>query len=111
MFTKNTYGLQHFYFEPKERQKEVYLTIDDCPGHTSDTFAEMLDILKKHKVNATLFITSNYAQEKPEMVFLLKQASLEGHDLANHMPEDIPYHKVSKQVFENALVQTKEFLE
>ena len=45
------------------------------------------------------------------MVLLLKQASLEGHDLANHMPEDIPYHKFSKQVFENALVQTKEFLE
>jgi peptidoglycan/xylan/chitin deacetylase (PgdA/CDA1 family) len=61
----------------------------------------MLDILKKHKVNATLFITSNYAQDKPEMINLLKEASMEGHDLANHMPEDIPYHKLSKEAFEN----------
>ena len=89
----------------------AYLTIDDCPGHTGDTFAEMLDILKKHDVKATLFITSNYAKDKPEMMDLLRQASVDGHDLANHMPEDIPYHKFSKQAFESAFLQTKELLE
>ena len=45
------------------------------------------------------------------MLDLLKQASVDGHDLANHMPQDIPYHKFSKQAFESALLKTKEFLE
>ena len=70
----------------------------------------MLDILKKHDVRVTMFITSDYAENNQKMTELLRRASAEGHDLANHMPKDMPYHQFSKEEFEKSLIKTKKYL-
>ena len=102
IFAKDTFGTAHYYFKPKTN--EICLTIDDCPGYTADTFAEMLDILKKHDVKVTLFITSDFAENNQKMTELLKRGSDEGHELANHMPKDIPYDQFTEKEFEKALI-------
>ena len=56
-------------------------------------------------------ITSSYAEGNPQMVSLLERAVNEGHELANHMPHDRPYHKDDKNLIEESLVQTKTFLD
>ena len=70
----------------------------------------MLDILKANQVQATLFITSNYANT-PEMISLLKRALSDGHELGNHMPDDRPYNNDNSTFFRNKLMQTKMILE
>ena len=52
----------------------------------------MLDILKRFGCKATLMVTSFYADGIPEMTSLLERAVHDGHELANHMPHDRPYH-------------------
>ena len=86
---KDTYGETIFFF--KGSAPFVALTIDDCPGHDADLFEKLLDVLRKHGARATLFITSNYANDD-KMKKLLKRAVEEGHELGNHMPQDKPYH-------------------
>ena len=66
----------------------------------------MLEILRDHGVTATLFVTSNYA-ENEGMMDLLKRAQAEGHELGNHMPEDREYHLDSEQKFREELLRTK----
>ena len=41
----------------------------------------LLDVLKKHKVRATLFCTANFAQHAPEII---QRILSEGHELASH---------------------------
>ena len=60
-------------------EKKVALTFDAAWGN-EDT-ARILDILKKHKVQATFFMTGDWVEKYPEEVKAVKEA---GHDLANH---------------------------
>lgn len=57
--------------------KTVYLTFDDGPGeHTG----RLLDILKKHNVKATFFVTNQY----PQYEDMITRAYNEGHTIALH---------------------------
>src|SRR5699024_8717947 len=60
-------------------EKVVYLTFDNGyeEGHTE----KILDILKKHDVPATFFITGHYVNSAPELV---KRMVKEGHIIGNH---------------------------
>lgn len=60
-------------------EKKVALTFDAAWGN-EDT-ARILYILKKHKVQATFFMTGDWVEKYPEEVKAVKEA---GHDLANH---------------------------
>ena len=56
--------------------KVIYLTFDDGPGPYT---AKLLDILKKHHVQATFFVTN-----KPKYNHLMKRMKREGHSIAIH---------------------------
>lgn len=58
---------------------KVALTFDDGP-HPVNT-PKVLDILKKHKVKATFFVTGQNAKRYPE---LIKRMVKEGHTIGNH---------------------------
>ena len=59
--------------------KAVALTIDDAPDGASTI--ELLEILSKHEVTATFFITGAYARTFPDVVKMLHE---QGHELGNH---------------------------
>jgi polysaccharide deacetylase family sporulation protein PdaB len=60
-------------------EKKVALTFDAAWGN--DDTARILDILEKHHVRATFFMTGGWVEKYPEDVQAIKEA---GHDLANH---------------------------
>lgn len=58
-------------------KKIVYLTFDDGPGQYTE---ELLNILKKHDVKVTFFVTNQFKKYVP----LIKRESEEGHVVAVH---------------------------
>lgn len=64
------------YYEELDA-KTVYLTFDDGPGQYTQ---ELLDILKKHNVKATFFVTNQFKKYVP----LIKREYDEGHTVAVH---------------------------
>ncbi|MDE6141099.1 MAG: polysaccharide deacetylase family protein, partial [Bacilli bacterium] len=64
------------YYEEKG-EKVVYLTFDDGPGQYTE---ELLDILKRHNVKATFFVTNQFKKYIP----LIKREHDEGHVVAVH---------------------------
>ena len=60
-------------------QKAVALTFDDGPDPLSTP--RLLDLLRKHRVKATFFVTGQKAAEHPE---LMKEILLQGHSVGNH---------------------------
>lgn len=60
-------------------KKDIYLTFDN--GYENGFTPKFLDVLKKHKVPATFFITGHYIKENPELV---KRMVDEGHIVGNH---------------------------
>lgn len=91
------------------------LTIDDVPLLNSPThFEEILDVLKKHGVQATFFIMSGFvyppeeggmqAEERERCLALLRRAVSEGHELGNHLQFDKPAVVMSPEDFDNAFM-------
>lgn len=60
-------------------EKVIYLTFDN--GYEQGYTAGILDILKKHEVPATFFVTGHYVETAPELV---KRMVDEGHIIGNH---------------------------
>ena len=71
-------GESGFLTNSNLNQKKVYLTFDDGP---SDHTAQILDILKKHKVKATFFVVGKETEYAKKMY---QRIVLEGHTLAMH---------------------------
>ncbi|MEW6672175.1 MAG: polysaccharide deacetylase family protein [Thermodesulfobacteriota bacterium] len=59
--------------------KAVALTFDDGPDPVSTL--QLLELLRKHQVKATFFVTGRKAAEHPE---LMKEILLQGHSVGNH---------------------------
>lgn len=60
-------------------KKEIYLTFDN--GYENGYTAQILDVLKRKKVQATFFITGHYLNDQPDLV---KRMVEEGHIVGNH---------------------------
>eukprot|EP00930_Biecheleria_cincta_P065050 TRINITY_DN50745_c0_g1_i1.p1 TRINITY_DN50745_c0_g1~~TRINITY_DN50745_c0_g1_i1.p1 ORF type:complete len:306 (+),score=46.93 TRINITY_DN50745_c0_g1_i1:74-991(+) len=95
------------------RRRLAALTIDDIPCLKNPTkLDELLEVLRKNKVKATLFIMSGFDME-PELGGmeskararyreLLRQAAAEGHELANHLQFDRPAIAMEPEEFDHA---------
>ncbi|MCF2947954.1 polysaccharide deacetylase family protein [Paraglaciecola aquimarina] len=59
--------------------KQIYLTYDDGPDPKFTP--RLLDVLEKHGVKATIFVTGENAEKHPEIV---KRAFDSGHTIGNH---------------------------
>ncbi|MDD5132270.1 MAG: polysaccharide deacetylase family protein [bacterium] len=84
MLTSTAYALNKSYMgwavgQAKTREKIVALTFDDGPSKTYTP--QVLAVLKKYNVKATFFMCGAQAQYYPDLV---KQASADGHEIANH---------------------------
>lgn len=97
------------------KELRAALTIDDVPLLDRPThLEEILDVLLKHKVRATLFVMSGFTldPEKGGMEpgagarcrALLKRAVAEGHELGNHLQFDKPAIAMPPEEFDEAFL-------
>ncbi len=86
--------------------QKIAITLDDLPfgysgGFTDDqkieAFDKILHTLKKHKVRATLFVTSGNMNEVTKVI--LDKAVAEGHQLGNHTNNHYDLNKVSAEKY------------
>jgi peptidoglycan/xylan/chitin deacetylase (PgdA/CDA1 family) len=101
-----TYAHTLWYVQGVGVKGRAALTIDDCPGDDPARFAELLDVLKRHDVRATLFVITDRCTN-PEQRALLERAVAEGHELANHMPADRSYMCDDAETFAGELRKAK----
>jgi peptidoglycan/xylan/chitin deacetylase (PgdA/CDA1 family) len=87
----------------------VSLTIDDAPGDNPEVLTALLDMLNELKVQATFFCTTRLI--RGPMTALMQRAVLDGHEVANHCPEDKSYFFSSEVDFEAALDESNDALE
>src|SRR5690625_2063420 len=59
--------------------KEIYFTFEN--GYEQGFTEEVLDVLKKHQVPATFFVTGHYVKTEPDLVMLMVD---EGHIIGKH---------------------------
>lgn len=101
-----------FYFDERQLpavRGYVALTIDDglCrQGIDCSMVNEVRQLLQRHAATATFFVCSKYLEDRAEATSLLA----DGHELANHCPEDREYASKSPPDFEADLVSTSTVL-
>lgn len=62
-----------------DKEKVLYLTFD--AGYENGCTAQILDVLKAHRVPAAFFLVGNYLEQNPELV---RRMAAEGHIVGNH---------------------------
>ena len=73
-------------------EKVIYLTFDN--GYEQGYTSKFLDILKKHHVPATFFVTGHYVETAPDLV---KRMVDEGHIVGNHSYNHPDFTTMSKE--------------
>lgn len=94
------------FWEAQTEDLLVALTFDDGP-HPANTPA-LLDLLKKHGVQATFFVVGKWVEAYPELAHRIID---EGHEIANHTYNHHYDEQVSKKTLMGEIEQTNELLE
>lgn len=89
----------------RTRERLVALTIDDGPS--AEHCDEILSTLEEHGAQATFFVLSRRVEELPELTARITAA---GHELGNHLCEDIPAMQMSRRRFREALAESHQRL-
>ena len=77
-------------------EKLVILTIDDGPSWKTQ---ELLDLLEQFNATATFFIHTSYTEQARDGKNIIQEMHARGHEIGNHMPEDIPSISLSNREF------------
>ncbi len=85
--------------------ENVYLTFDDGPD--KNITPRLLDLLNKHKINATFFPVAQKAERYPEIVLRIHE---NGHAIGNHSYTHPHLIFKSKERIERELKRTDEIL-
>jgi peptidoglycan/xylan/chitin deacetylase (PgdA/CDA1 family) len=91
--------------EVKTDRKAVALTFDDGPDPTNTPV--LLDILKKHNVPATFFVTGIHSQEYPALV---QRMALEDHEIGNHSYSHPDFNHKSNKFILNEIRKTNKII-
>lgn len=79
-------------------EKHIYLTFDN--GYEQGYTEGILDVLKKHDVPATFFVTGHYVETEPELV---KRMVNDGHIVGNHSYTHPDFTTMSKEEMKKEL--------
>lgn len=79
------------YYVQATKEKKIYLTFDN--GYEEGYTESILDILQKHKVPATFFVTGHYVESEPALVNRMIE---EGHIIGNHSNHHPDFTKMNK---------------
>lgn len=69
--------------------------------------SKLLDILKKHKIKATFFITGIWAEKFPELV---KRIASDGHEIGNHSYAHEDMTKISCEEIKESIIKTEKII-
>ncbi|HJQ27337.1 MAG TPA: chitin deacetylase family protein [Blastocatellia bacterium] len=97
-------NLKVLYFV-ETKAKVVALTIDDSP-HATVT-PRLLDVLKQHSAHATFFLIGNNIIGNEHLVDRMRR---EGHELGNHLSEDVASVHLSPEEFERQLAEVDKLI-
>ncbi len=98
-------GLSETVFFVPMKGRRLALTLDDGPH--PDTTPAMLEILDKHRCQATFFLHGCRSERWRELMHAIAEA---GHELGNHTWEDTPSRKLSSAAFHESLNRTHQIL-
>lgn len=83
----------------------VALTIDDGPDANSSSM--ILDILEEYRARATFFLIT---ERIPGNELIVQRMITDGHELGNHLTADEPSINLSRQDFEQELIEADKTL-
>lgn len=86
-------------------EKDVYITFDN--GYEQGYTEQVLNVLRKHNVPATFFVTGHYAKREPD---LLKRMVNEGHIIGNHSYHHPDFTTMSKSAIKKELDLVEEIV-
>lgn len=81
-------------------EKEIALSFDAAWG--AEDFYDIMDILDKHDVKVTFFMTGGWVEENPECV---KELVKRGHDLGNHSEHHYDMTTISESEMKEELMK------
>lgn len=84
-------------------RREIALTFDDGP-HPRDT-PGVLDVLAKHKIQATFFLIGANIQFNPSLVKYIREG---GHQIGIHCYRHVPFSFETPEILRNQLERTKD---
>src|SRR5688572_15660282 len=93
----NAYTAGKFYHTGNTQEKVIALTFDDGPGKFT---IPILELLKKHNIQATFFMEGSQIEAYPEIARLVVEA---GHEIGNHTFNHFNYNS-PKHAFPDRLV-------
>ena len=83
----------------------IALTFD--AGASDRAFVSIMDILKKHKLRITVFVTGEFASKFPQHIKRLIQ---DGHEIGNHSYSHPYFTQISDQEIKDEILKTEETL-
>ncbi len=91
------------YYADDSGEKVLYLTFDN--GYEEGYTDNILDVLNKHNVPATFFLTGHYVESEPDLV---KRMVDEGHIIGNHSYHHPDFTVVTKETMRKELESLEE---
>ncbi len=91
-----------FITKGNTNEKVIALTIDD--GSDGGSYSRILQVLDKHNVKATFFLTGSAAERHPS---LIRQTVSKGHDIGNHSYNHPDFTKVFANEMRSQLSRTE----
>ncbi len=104
--TKELLNKYDAYYVYNTKEKYIYLTFD--LGYDNGYTEQILDVLKEHEVKATFFVCKGAITANPKAI---KRMVEEGHIVANHTVNHIPFYKLSKKSLKKELKGVEEAYE
>ena len=93
IMTSSTYGDRELpIYSVKTDEKKISISFDAAWG--AEDFPKIIEILEKHNVKATFFMTGEWVEKYPECVKTLVE---KGHDLGNHSTSHPDMTKLTKE--------------
>lgn len=85
------------------RDKQIAISFDAAWG--ADDFPKIMEILDKHKVKATYFVTGDWVEKFPDAIKTLAE---QGHDIGNHSEHHFDMTKLSGNKVEEELKEVED---
>lgn len=90
------------FYVDESGEKNIYLTFDN--GYEQGYTGHILDVLAKHEVRATFFVTGHYVSREPD---LIKRMVNDGHIIGNHSYYHPDFTKLQKDDVKKELVMVE----
>jgi len=91
------------FYADEDTEKDIYVTFDN--GYEEGYTEKVLNVLKKHEVPATFFVTGHYVESAPELIQRMVE---DGHIIGNHSDTHPDFTTLTKDEMEKELQALEE---